>query len=176
MNPRRIPERIRGGHSTNQRADLGGCGWTTRTVATLPRPQQAEPASVQASTVSGLTRTSAGSQPLHAGDRHAQSTRSAAVRRSRGGASDSGPPPDAGARGSRGGGPRDRAADRSAKTSDTTTETTSRGYSTPSATLSHAPFTTFLVDTTPEVAGGILRGTRGKGSSPYLHHAGRLAT
>src|SRR5688500_276684 len=46
MNPRRTPERIRGRHSTNQRADLWSRGWTTRTVPTLPRPEQAEPASV----------------------------------------------------------------------------------------------------------------------------------
>jgi hypothetical protein len=44
----------------------------------------------------------AGCQPLNACDSHAQSARSATVRRSRRGASDSGPPLDAGARGSRG--------------------------------------------------------------------------
>ena len=42
---------------------------------------------------------------------------------------------------------RDRAADRSARTCETTPETTSRGYSTPSATSSNAPLTTFLVGT-----------------------------
>ena len=46
MNPRRTPERIRRGHSTNQRADLWSRGWTTRTGPTLPGPEQAEPASV----------------------------------------------------------------------------------------------------------------------------------
>ncbi len=35
--------------------------------------------------VSGLTRTSPGRQPLHARDSHAQSTRSAALKRTRGG-------------------------------------------------------------------------------------------
>jgi hypothetical protein len=46
MDPRRSPERIRGGHLTNQRTDLWGRGWTTGTVPTLPSPEQAEPASV----------------------------------------------------------------------------------------------------------------------------------
>ena len=46
MNPRRTPEWIRGGHATNQRADLGTRGWATGTIPTLPRPEQAKPASV----------------------------------------------------------------------------------------------------------------------------------
>jgi hypothetical protein len=46
MNPRRSPERIRSGHSPNQPADLASRGWATATGAALPRPEQAEPASV----------------------------------------------------------------------------------------------------------------------------------
>ena len=46
VNPRRTPERIRRGHSTDQRADVWSRGWTTGAVPTLPGPEQAEAASV----------------------------------------------------------------------------------------------------------------------------------
>ena len=43
MNPRRTPERIRGGHATNQRAHLGTRGWTTwNRIPTLPTSRTGE--------------------------------------------------------------------------------------------------------------------------------------
>jgi hypothetical protein len=102
----RTPERIRGGHSTNQRADLGGRGWTTRTVPTLPRPDQAEPASAPGEHGVRLDenkrRPPTAPRLRQARPKHAICRGQTKPR----GPSDSGPPTDAGARGFRGGEPR----------------------------------------------------------------------
>lgn len=42
MNPRRIPEGIRGRHPADQGAEIGGDGRPTRTAPALPSPEQAK--------------------------------------------------------------------------------------------------------------------------------------
>ena len=77
MDARRAPQRVRDRHLTNQR---------TVFAATVGRPPRRrlfhvqsnrKPRRCHASTVAGVTRTSAGRHPLQTRDNHAHSTRSA---------------------------------------------------------------------------------------------------
>ena len=85
--PGRSPEQICGGHLTKQRADLVGRGWTTRSVPTLPRPEQAEPASVpgehsvRLDDVNGRAPTAP--RPREPGPQHSVGRREAKTRASR---------------------------------------------------------------------------------------------
>jgi hypothetical protein len=82
--PWRTPERIRGGHLSNQRTNVVGHGWAAEAVAALPRPEQTNSAPVPRDHGSGLTRCTAKRQPRHVCESHAHNTRSADVKRRRG--------------------------------------------------------------------------------------------
>ena len=147
VDPRRTPERIRGETSTDQRADVGPRR-PTGAVPALPRPEQAEPASVPGDDGGRLDEDERRPPPR---PRARATPRAPGPRRSdggAGGASGSGPAAGAGARGSRGAAP--RAIERlteARRPAKQQTEATSRAYSTPSATSINAPLTTFLVGT-----------------------------
>ena len=84
MNPRRTPERIRGSHSMNQRADLRAAAGRPIRWRLFQVQNRRNPRRCHARTVAGCTMTSAGRHSRQIRENHTQRSRFAAVRRRRG--------------------------------------------------------------------------------------------
>ena len=78
MDPRGAPKRVRTGHLTNQRTDVGWHSGAPCAMSALPGPEQTKTAPMPCEDHRRLKTWSAERQPHHWCDSHAQSTPSSA--------------------------------------------------------------------------------------------------